>query len=95
MAKKRVHVVVHGKVQGVYFRMYAQAEGQKLGLGGWVKNRPDGVSIETAIEGDEEKVNQMLHWLEHEGSPGSEVTKIEIREERPFGETPGGYNIRY
>ena len=61
MADKRLHVVVHGKVQGVFYRSYAQAEGQKLGLGGWIKNRPDGMSVETAFEGDEEKVNQMLH----------------------------------
>ena len=95
MAEKRVHVVVHGTVQGVYFRSYAQAEGQKLGLGGWIKNRPDGTAVETAFEGDEEKVDQMLHWLENEGSPGSEVTKVEVKEERLYGEIPGAYNIRY
>ena len=95
MANKRFHVVVYGKVQNVYYRMYAQAEGVKLGLGGWIKNRAEGNAVETAIEGDEESVAKMLHWLEHEGSPDSEVTKIEIKEERPYGEIPGAYNIRY
>ena len=41
MASKRVKVVVHGTVQGVYFRDYAKAEALKLGLSGWVKNLID------------------------------------------------------
>jgi len=92
MALKRVNVVVHGEVQGVYFRSYAQAEGQKLGLSGWVQNRADG-TVELALEGEVSKINQMIHWL-HEGSPGSKVTKLKITEERVYGET-GVFNIRY
>ena len=95
MAEKRVHIIVQGTVQGVYFRSYAQAEGQKLGLGGWIKNRPEENAVETAFEGDEDKVNQMIHWLQNEGSPGSEVTNVEIKEEPLYGEIPGSYNIRY
>ena len=47
------------------------------------------------FEGDEEKVNQMLNWLQNEGSPGCEITKVEVNEERLYGEIPVAYNIRY
>lgn len=91
MADKRLHVVVHGKVQGIYFRAYAQAEGNRLELKGWVKNRADG-AVEVAFEGEAEKVDQMLAWLK-QGSPGSQVTKVDVNEERPVGEAQ--FNIRY
>ena len=92
MATKRFHVVIHGKVQGVYFRDYTKAEALKLGVAGWIKNKPDG-TVEAVIEGDTDKVDMMIKWLEG-GSPGSEVSKIEVREERPYGET-GAFNIRF
>ncbi|MBU0675143.1 MAG: acylphosphatase [Proteobacteria bacterium] len=92
MADKRIHAVIFGTVQGVYFRAYAQAEGKKLGLHGWIKNRADG-AVESAFEGPAENVDKMLEWLKA-GSPGSKVTKVEAKEERIYGET-GEYNIRY
>jgi len=91
MADKRLHVVVYGKVQGIYFRAYTQAEGNRLRLKGWVKNRADG-AVEVAVEGEAEKVDQMLDWLK-QGSPGSRVIKVDVKEERPVGETQ--FNIRY
>jgi len=91
MAVQRIHVVIFGKVQGIYFRAYAQAEGNRLGVKGWVKNRADG-AVEVAVEGESEKVEQMLAWLK-QGSPGSQIAKVEVKEERPMGETQ--FNIRY
>ena len=49
--KKRAHVIVEGRVQGVFFRAYTSDEAKKLGLAGWVRNRPEG-SVEAIIEGD-------------------------------------------
>lgn len=92
MAIKRVHVIIHGTIQGVYFRDYTKAEALEIGVAGWIKNMPDG-TVETVVEGEEEKVEQMLKWLE-KGSPGSEVTQIIVKEERPYGET-GAFNIRF
>jgi acylphosphatase len=89
--EKRIHVVIYGKVQGIYFRAYTQAEGNRLGVKGWVKNRSDG-AVEVAVEGESEKVDQMLAWLKV-GSPGAQIAKVEVREERPVGETQ--FNIRY
>lgn len=91
MSVKRVHAVVYGKVQGIYFRAYAQAEGNKLGVKGWVKNRADG-AVEAVVEGEVEQIKQMLTWL-RKGSPGAQVTKMEVKEERPVGEVQ--FNIRY
>lgn len=93
MAIKRAKIIVHGTVQGVYFRDYAKAEALKLGLSGWVKNLKNGKSVETVIEGEYNEVVQMIKWLK-KGSPGSVVTSIEIKEERPTGET-AAFNIRF
>ena len=92
MAIKRLHLVLHGKIQGVYFRDYAKAEALKLEVAGWIQNMSDG-TVEAVIEGEDEQVSLMLDWLEV-GSPGSEVEKIVAREERPYGET-GAFNIRF
>lgn len=91
MAIKRVQVIVYGKVQGIFFRAYAQAEGTKIGVKGWVRNRSDG-TVEAAIEGEPEQVEQMVAWLK-QGSPGAQVLKVEVKEERPVGEAQ--FNIRY
>ena len=42
MATKRVQVIVRGRVTGVFFRAATQREAKRLGVTGWVKNRPDG-----------------------------------------------------
>ena len=83
--------MVYGKVQGIYFRAYAQAEGTKIGVKGWVKNRADG-AVEAVVEGEEAQVDQMVEWLKV-GSPGAQVLKVESKEERPVGEIQ--FNIRY
>jgi acylphosphatase len=53
--KKRAHVIVEGRVQGVFFRAYTSDEAKKLGLTGWVRNRPDG-TVEALVEGDADSV---------------------------------------
>jgi len=92
MSRRRVHALVHGRVQGVFFRDYTRNRAEELGLQGWVRNRPDR-SVETVFEGEKEKVADMLTWL-HNGSPMSEVTGVDVRDEEPLGET-GGFAIRY
>jgi len=91
-AKKRAHVIVEGRVQGVFFRAYTSDEAQKLGLTGWVRNRPEG-TVEAVIEGDGETVDTMLRWF-YEGSPGSKVTKVRVSEEPPVGDS-STFEIHY
>lgn len=92
MAIKRVVARVEGLVQGVYFRDYAQKEARGLGLSGWVRNRPDG-SVEAVLEGETEKVEQMLAWL-HIGSPQAEVREVQVADEQPLGDKTA-FAIRY
>lgn len=59
--KTRAHIIVHGIVQGVFFRYTTQREAQGLGLTGWVKNLPDG-GVEIVCEGDKEAVDKLVQW---------------------------------
>jgi acylphosphatase len=61
MGQKRIHLVVRGRVQGVYFRASAQREAKRLGLTGWIKNRDDG-GVEIVAEGEEDQVKDLLVW---------------------------------
>lgn len=62
MAQKRLHARVHGMVQGVFFRANTEDVATGLGLTGWVCNMPDG-SVAVLAEGDEERLKQLLTWL--------------------------------
>jgi acylphosphatase len=88
---KRAHVIVHGKVQGVWFRAHTKGMADRLGVGGWVRNLPDG-TVEAVFEGDDEKVEEMVKWC-HEGSPMAEVTRVDVEYEKPKGEKE--FIIRY
>ncbi|MFH1752783.1 MAG: acylphosphatase [Candidatus Omnitrophota bacterium] len=57
--KKRVQVYYSGMVQGVGFRFTAERVAQGLGLGGWVRNIPDG-RVELVCEGEEEALSDLL-----------------------------------
>lgn len=91
MGIKRMRAIVHGRVQGVFFRDYTRRQAQELGLAGWVRNQPDG-TVEAVVEGDAGKLTVMREWL-HSGSPQSEVVSLDINEEEPCGEA--GFTIRY
>ena len=86
---KRVHVVVHGFVQGVGFR-YATADRARMGsLSGFVRNRPDG-AVEAAFEGDEASVDAIVDWCRR-GPRGARVEDVSVDDEQPRGET--GFHI--
>ncbi len=84
MAHKRIHVIVQGRVQGVFFRAYTKEEADRLGLVGWVRNRHDG-AVEALIEGEAAAVDRMIDWL-HEGSPMANVVRVQVAEEESAGE---------
>ena len=92
MSDKRVHAIVHGRVQGVFFREYTRRMAEQLGLNGWVRNLPDR-TVETVFEGEREQVAAMTRWL-YKGSPQSDVTEVVIQDEEPRGE-PRGFTIRF
>ena len=74
----RLTALVHGRVQGVYFRYFVQNEAQKRGLTGYAYNRADGSSVEVAAEGTRVKLEELLARL-HIGPPDAKVESVEVR----------------
>ena len=81
----RRSVVVHGQVQGVWFRESTRRRATELGVGGWVRNRPDG-AVEAEVEGDAEAVDVLVDWLGH-GPSGARVERLDVEEREPNGES--------
>lgn len=77
------HLVVHGTVQGVFFRASAEQEAARLGVCGWVRNRTDG-TVEMVAEGDDPAVDALVRWA-HEGPARAEVTGVDVTEREPEG----------
>jgi acylphosphatase len=68
------HALVYGRVQGVGFRYSCYHEARRLGLTGWVRNKPDG-NVEVWAEGNKEKLDLFLQWLRR-GPPGARVDQV-------------------
>ena len=86
---KQVHLYIKGDVIGVGFRAWTKIQAKIIGVSGWVRNnfqKPEvfGVNggVETLIQGDEEKVNQIMEILKR-GSPISRVEEVEIIWQEP------------
>ena len=77
----RRRVVVHGYVQGVFFR--DRREARRRGVAGWVSNRADG-AVEAVFEGAPEAVEEMVRFCER-GPRGADVARVETSEERVEG----------
>jgi acylphosphatase len=84
MALKQLHMVVRGRVQGVYFRASAQREARRLGVCGWVRNRADG-SLEMLAEGEEAAVRDLHGWAQ-KGPSAARVDKVDTRWRSYVGE---------
>ena len=82
--KVRAHVIISGRVQGVFFRMNTARAASRIGVFGWVKNRRDG-KVEAVFEGDEDKVNAMLEWCNTGDAPAM-VSNVELNWEEFKGE---------
>ena len=80
----RVRVLVRGSVQGVGFRYATVSRAASLGLGGWVRNRPDG-AVEAVFEGPAERVESMVAWCGR-GPSGARVDEVQTSNEKPVGE---------
>jgi acylphosphatase len=82
--------VVHGRVQGVFFRDTVRRAAQQRGVSGWAANRPDG-TVEVWLEGEADAVDSMLRVL-HDGPPRAEVERVDVDEVEP--EALSGFEIR-
>jgi acylphosphatase len=81
----RCRVVVHGRVQGVFFRDSTRRRAVELGVAGWVCNRSDG-AVEAVFEGPPDAVARMVDWS-RQGPRGAVVERVEESEESPEGLT--------
>jgi acylphosphatase len=86
----RSHVVVHGHVQGVFFRDSCRREARSRGVAGWITNRPDG-AVEAVFEGDPDDVAALVEFCRR-GPRGADVGAVEETREDPEGLT--GFQIR-
>jgi acylphosphatase len=76
MENKHYNISVQGKVQGVFFRASTQHEAMRLGLVGFVANKPDG-SVYIEVEGEQEKIDRLVDWIRLGGPPQGNVTNYE------------------
>jgi acylphosphatase len=79
----RNHVLISGRVQGVYFRDAYRRLARQHGVTGWVRNLPDG-RVEAVLEGPPDEVHRLVDWA-HRGPAAAAVTGVAVREERPEG----------
>lgn len=71
------HLIIHGRVQGVFYRDWTVQTARSLGLAGWVRNLPDG-TVEAHIQGERQAVERMVAAMEG-GPPRARVERIEAR----------------
>ena len=82
--KKQAHVIISGRVQGVFYRATTRGKAVRIGLSGWVKNLSNG-NVEAVFEGEEEAVKELVEFCRR-GPPGAKVTGIDVAWERYSGE---------
>jgi len=83
--KIRAHIIVSGRVQGVYFREQTRKGAKKLSVSGWIKNLEDG-RVEAIFEGEKEKVEKIVNWARR-GPFFAKVNDLEIE----WGEYQGEF----
>ncbi len=86
----RRRVLVHGRVQGVFFRDSCRDEAKAAGVAGWAANLDDG-RVEVVVEGEPEAVDRVVAWC-HEGPGGAHIAGVDVAEEEPEGLS--GFDVR-
>jgi acylphosphatase len=86
----RRRVIVHGHVQGVFFRETTRRRALSAGVAGWVSNRPDG-TVEAVFEGEREAVERLVDFC-REGPRGARVHWVDVESEE--AESLHGFAIR-
>jgi len=92
MATARVHLIIHGRVQGVAFRYSAEDQANRIGIGGWVRNLHNG-TVEIIAEGQRSELEELIKWCGH-GPSLARVTDVEIEWLEPTNEFERFYSAR-
>jgi len=82
--KVRAHIIVSGRVQGIFFRTETRHKAKKHGLEGWVRNLRDG-EVEAVFEGTEKAVKELIEFCRL-GPPGARVIHVDVKWESYTGE---------
>jgi acylphosphatase len=90
--KSNVHVIISGRVQGVWFRANTKQKAEQLGITGWVRNTSGG-NVEAIFEGEENLIQEMLEWCHH-GPPFAKVKNVKIKNQEPINGFDS-FSIRY
>ncbi|MBX2861137.1 MAG: acylphosphatase [Vampirovibrio sp.] len=87
------HLIISGRVQGVYYRYSMQQQATALGVTGWCRNLQTG-EVEATVVGSTDQVVQMIDWC-HQGPPNAQVTDVAITDVAvPTAEASNGFEIR-
>jgi len=92
MEETRAHVLIEGRVQGVFYRAFTRDLAHILGLKGWVKNLRDG-RVEAVFEGKRDLIEKAIKEC-NSGPPGARVTNIKVEWE-PFVGDLKEFTVRY
>jgi len=90
--KSRIHVIIKGHVQGVFFRSNTQKQAKKLNLTGWVKNLPNG-TVKLIAEGEKEKLKELISFCK-EGPSSARVDDIDV-EWKEYKDEFDRFSVRY
>ena len=82
--KTRAHVLVSGRVQGVFFRAATKREADSLGVKGYARNLPDG-KVEAVFEGEEDVVKMLVDFSK-QGPPRAKVSNVDVKWEAYTGQ---------
>ena len=85
---KTLRLVVHGRVQGVFFRDSMRYEAQTLEIAGWVRNRSDG-TVEAVVQGESAAVDAIVRWA-HRGPQHAQVLRVDSE---PDDGSYSGFNV--
>ena len=89
---QRVRIVVHGSVQGVFFRANVKGVALSLGLKGYAKNLPNG-AVEVVAEGPEDKLKELISFCK-KGPEAAEVSKVDVEFNKASNEFEG-FDVRF
>ncbi len=80
----RRHLIVSGRVQGVFYRETLRRMAVERGIAGYARNTRDG--LEAVLEGPRPVVDELVKWC-RKGPPHAVVIHVQVEEEQPAGET--------
>jgi len=89
----RAHLLIEGRVQGVFFRQETAERAMSLNVSGWVKNLPDG-RVEALFEGEERAVEELIDWC-HMGPPSALVRRVHVEREKIEKLECSDFSVRY